>query len=184
MIQLSDGRGFDLQAPRVPSIQVIAASSAKLCRFVGHVTDFYSVAQHSVLVSQIVDPKWAMAALLHDASETITGDCSSPLKAMLQEFRWLENRYQFAINETYCPELNHDQVCIDAVRAADLAMLAAERYCLMPAEDPDGVWDWVERTIVPAQVNVKPVCWEEAGLMFLRRYDELRVARLRERGLL
>ncbi|MEM9212548.1 MAG: hypothetical protein AAGA63_13785, partial [Pseudomonadota bacterium] len=48
----------------------------------------YSVAEHSVLVEELfhrdnprIDPKWRLAALLHDAPEYVIGDMISPVKA-------------------------------------------------------------------------------------------------------
>jgi hypothetical protein len=62
----------------------IAHSLANLCRYNGHVSHFYSVAQHSVLVAQQFNiftekylRKWG---LLHDASEAYLGDVVAPLK--------------------------------------------------------------------------------------------------------
>jgi len=173
MIQLSDGAAFDFTRPTVPSIEVIASSLAKICRFVGHTKDFYSVAQHSVYVSHLVPAQYALAALLHDASEAVLGDCSSPLKQMLPDFRHLEYLVQLEINEHYCP-IAADANCQLAVRAADLQMLAAERRDLMPKDDPDGVWTWVEREVTPAPFTVRPWSWKTAEIMFLERYREVR----------
>src|ERR1044071_8716155 len=63
----------------------IARALANLSRFGGHTRAFYSVAQHSVIVSQLVeerggDAEDAFAALMHDATEAYLGDMPHPLK--------------------------------------------------------------------------------------------------------
>jgi hypothetical protein len=62
----------------------IAHSLSNLCRYNGHVSHFYSVAQHSVIVAEQFNiftekylRKWG---LLHDASEAYLGDVVAPLK--------------------------------------------------------------------------------------------------------
>lgn len=59
----------------------IAHALSNLCRYNGHVEHFYSVAQHSVIVSrQFSDEHLRRWGLLHDASEAYLGDVVSPLK--------------------------------------------------------------------------------------------------------
>jgi hypothetical protein len=74
----------------------IAHALSRLCRFGGHVREFYSVAQHSVLVGELVrlrapGDRTAYAwALMHDAAEAYLGDVVSPLKRYLPSYADLE----------------------------------------------------------------------------------------------
>lgn len=65
------------------NISVIARVLSRTPRFSGHTREFYSVAQHSCLVADLVDRKdLKLHALLHDAHEVYSGygDVASPVK--------------------------------------------------------------------------------------------------------
>lgn len=61
-------------------IEDIAHSLSLMCRWAGHVRDFYSVAQHAVLGSYKVPEQYAFEFLNHDDSEAYCVDIPRPLK--------------------------------------------------------------------------------------------------------
>src|SRR4030043_1424578 len=88
--------------PEEVDIKDIAHSLAFQCRFNGHTIPFYSIAQHSVLVSKIVPPEQALAGLFHDAAEAYTGDIVAPLKKFLPPvFKEIEKAIEEVIFEHF-----------------------------------------------------------------------------------
>ena len=89
--RMLSGRRLDLLDPSAVDIEIedIAHGLAFVARWNGQTRgDWpYSVAEHSLLVEEIfrrqggVDPRWQLAALLHDAPEYVIGDMISPVKA-------------------------------------------------------------------------------------------------------
>lgn len=96
-IKTASGRRVDLAAFTVEDVDDydIAHPLAMICRYGGHVPGHYSVAEHSVLVSRLVEewgygPTVQLQALLHDAAEAYVGDMVRPLKGFMPEFREFE----------------------------------------------------------------------------------------------
>ena len=187
-MQTFTGRAFFLQTPSPHDIDIrdIAQSLAQLCRFFGHCNAFYSVAQHSVIVSEIavdvcpavesgdVDPKEvALAGLLHDAPEAYVGDIIAPLKLLLPDYGSIERRVsdavaaRFAIR-SYWPANPLHAVIMDAVKLADRIAVATERRDLMAR----GAFIWTTLP-EPHPTIIEP--WEpnEARARFLARFHAL-----------
>lgn len=82
-------------------LEDIAQGLSRLCRFSGQCNKFYSVAEHSYHLSYIVNPSYALEALLHDASEAYISDISRPWKELLKDYVALEKIIQSAINTKF-----------------------------------------------------------------------------------
>ncbi len=108
--RMLSGRRLDLLDPTPMDIEIedIAHGLAFVARWNGQTQgDFaYSVAEHSLLVEGLFtqmegrpDPKWQMAALLHDAPEYVIGDMISPVKASVGPgYGALDDRLSAAIH--------------------------------------------------------------------------------------
>ena len=167
-IVLSSGRTFDFvdHSGNVIDIRDIAHALAYLCRFTGHSRRFYSVAQHSVMVSRIVPPEDAMAGLLHDAAEAFLGDVSTPLKKLIPDYQAIE----FAVEADVFAKLGIDLPLPQSVKQADLIMLATEKRDLLPANI--GPWPLLDG-IQPLREHINPLQPGDARDVFMARYFEL-----------
>jgi hypothetical protein len=152
-------------------IEDIAGSGAKICRFNGHSTVFYSVAQHEVIGSHVVEERTqdlmlALGFLLHDSGESYIGDMCRPLKKMpeLQAYRDADDRLNLVIGEKYHVNLEHP-----IIKKVDEEMLATEREQFMIPVDG---WFLKEK---PLPIKIKPWSWQRAEREFLLRYRELRL---------
>jgi hypothetical protein len=143
----------------------IAHALSQISRYTGHTDTPYSVATHSVHVSQIVRPGLASLALLHDAAEAYLGDWSTILKIAVDlecergcercgEFsivcnpmRTISARVQRAIMTAYGLDPgDHEDVAEDDVKFADRAALTIEHAALMPfvPAGSDLHWPFIE----------------------------------------
>lgn len=98
------GRKINLHRPTVDMIDIddIATALSKICRFGGHTGQFYSVAQHSCLVSMLAPRDLQRAALLHDAAEAYLGDVIKPLKVIIGDiYMNLEDAFEILICEKF-----------------------------------------------------------------------------------
>lgn len=123
------GTYFDITDPANSPIDIddIAHALGHICRYTGHTQSFYSVAEHSVLVSRVVRPDLALAGLLHDASEAYITDISRPLKMLLPDYR----RIEAAVEEVVLGHFGLSVPLPPEVKVADHAVLLAEQRQVM-----------------------------------------------------
>ena len=164
-ITLASGRLFDFLDPQGSefTIEDIAHGLAHVCRYAGQCRNFFSVAEHSIIVSETVT-EFAYEALLHDAAEAFIGDVTRPLKQLLPEFKRIEANVQDAIIQRFGMDPGYGKV----VKEADLRVLAAEQAQVMAP----GCADWaIAAGIEPAPVVVRYLTPLTAKHEFLDCYE-------------
>jgi 5'-deoxynucleotidase YfbR-like HD superfamily hydrolase len=108
--------------PMEIDISDIAHALSHQCRFGGHLPEYYSVAQHCVLVAEKVPQEYAMEALLHDASEAYLLDIPRPIKHRLTNYTEIEDKLMTVIAAKYGFQWPLNEV----VKKADEKMLQYE----------------------------------------------------------
>ena len=167
-IQTFSGKKFSFLDPQPKDICIkdIAHHLGNLCRFVGATRTFYSVAQHSVLVSTIVPDKEARNGLLHDAGEAYYGDISSPLKMAMEQVigkGW--NKIIKRIDEVIKATFNFSESI--NIKWADQVALATEIRDLIP------YYNCVNKLLDPLKLKIIPMSPTIATITFLQHYWRL-----------
>ena len=176
-VQLSDGIAllsgamFDYNNPGASNVQIedIAAALSKVCRFSGHLPEFYSVAQHCVNTSTVLPWHEAYSGLMHDTSEAFTNDLPTPLKAAFPVFKQLEVKIETAMSRQF----GFTYPLSPAVRLADLQMLRIEKEHLKKDFSDWDILRGVEVEHLLEKVDLRPWTPPEAEARFLARYREL-----------
>lgn len=171
---------FPLQ-PKAEDIHIvdIAHALSNICRFTGHVKNFYAVAEHCVRVSWRAEELayarfasneeciWiASQGLLHDASEAYLADIASPVKHQdaFAPYRAAEDVLQKLIFKTFALPENMSA----EVKQADLDLLWTEARDLLTPLHPD--WPIGETLVNQTIVGWTP---RQAEKLFLQRFEEL-----------
>lgn len=180
-IQTYTGRKFYPLAPSIDDIFIedIAHALSNICRFTGHCLSFYSVAQHSVMVSNrvevrsgtgVVDEQILLAewGLLHDSTEAYICDMARPVKRQIAGYREIETRLEQCVAAKF--GITPDILEHAAIKDVDLRMLATERRDLM-APPPEA---WVDcEQVEPYPGRILPLTPIEAEVAFLSRWHAL-----------
>lgn len=171
-IAMLSGATFNYNAPQESEVTIedIASALSNVCRFSGHLPRFYSVAQHLVNTSYIVEPEYAFTALMHDTAEAFTNDLPTPLKWALPIFKELEVKIESAMSKRFGFSYPYP----DAVKLADTQMLLIEKnYVKLDTNQ----WDYYNDVEFEHLVDkVELTSWRPsvAKRRFLNRYEELR----------
>lgn len=186
-MQTYSGRKFFPLEPSADDIELIdvAHGLAYTCRYGGHTKRYYSVAEHCVLVSEIIErdakasgmpantvQALALEALLHDSAEAFVGDMVRPLKHQpeMVEFRnaeaKIEDCVRAAFNIISTPESRK------IIKIVDDRILVDEIRALMPNPTMYLETDTL-RGVEPLGVPVHGWPPEYAQAKFLERYREL-----------
>lgn len=189
-IVTADGHEIDVEHGfGTITLEAIAHSLAQINRFNGHALRPYSVAEHSLLVVEILErdfiapwPDALLAALMHDAHEAFCGDLHSPGKSVIgAAWHHWEERFESMVRSTF--KLHTAAVAYrDIVHQADLVALATEHRDLLPNAREMTQWpvlngvkpvDWVNLR-EPARMHAT---WEDWRMRFVDKVDELQFAR-------
>lgn len=108
---------FDDPNPSVICIEDVAHHTSNICRYTGAPKDFYSVAEHCVLLANHVlhnytegeaakwkmkdRMRWAREILLHDAAETYYNDMSRPLKNRVPDYKTEQKRGELVVANVF-----------------------------------------------------------------------------------
>ena len=174
-IETFSGVKFNPLKPRVEDVRLvdIAHSLSQQCRYNGHTHSFYSVAEHSVVLTEYAlaqgrSVREAMTVLLHDASEAYVGDMVRPLKPFMGNFVDVENQIQRVICEKF--DLIHPFP--DWLKQIDKRILMDERAQIMLPSGHD--WDLDAQ---PLGVTIRGLMPSRASDEFERLFDLLDLVR-------
>ena len=165
-LQTFSGHAFFPFDPRDEDICIedIAHALAHQCRYGGHTSRFYSVAEHCVILSTKVEPQYALAALMHDCAEAYLVDIPRPVKYSLVGYKELEQSVEKAI----AAKFNLQYPWPEQVMAFDTRMIRDEGNELMKHGPND--WNKYGDTLGAKVFGATPIVAEQA---FLRRFHEL-----------
>lgn len=107
-------------------IEDIAAGLSAMPRFAAQTKDIFTVASHSIILSEMVPPELAKCALLHDFTEALLMDIPSPVKRLLPDYQWLETR----LMKVGCEAFGFTESDLGAIKPYDKEIAEYERQVL------------------------------------------------------
>jgi len=144
--------------PEEVFIEDIGHALGNLCRFGGHSKKFYSVAEHCLLVSDMLPTELELSGLMHDASEAYVIDLPRPIKYSIQGYRDVEDRIAKVIQDRF------GLTTSDLIHQADNIALSTEASSLMA-----NTKDWA---LLSVPINTELLCLSPMGATeaFMKRF--------------
>ncbi len=188
--RMLSGRRLDLLDPSPLDIEIadIAHGLSRVARWNGQTRGMhaFSVAQHSLLVEQIVGatepactPSHRLAALLHDAPEYVIGDMISPFKATMGgDYRQVEGRLQRAIHLRFSLPAETSKALHAVIKHADRVAAYFEATQLAGFSLKEGAEFFGRpRGLEQSDFDLTPQATEVVQAAFLARFDALEAER-------
>jgi hypothetical protein len=178
------GRRLDLLDPSPMDIEIedIAHGLARVARWNGQTTGEhgFSVAQHSLVVEEIaahiqptLEPRWRLAALLHDASEYVIGDMISPFKAALGvSYKEFEERLEHAIHARFGLPAKTPVPIKKLIKQADRACAFFEATQLAGFSHAESL-SFFGAPPAGYSLTIEPLSPNEAGARYVHRFHVL-----------
>ena len=163
------GAKVDPRSMRADQVLIadIAHALSLQCRFGGHCTTFYSVAEHCLLVSSLCPPQDALWGLLHDAAEAYLLDLPAPLKDSGHPLGLHYTHAETSVLGTIADHFGLSLPFPRMVRDADRTALSTEWRDLMPnSPAPAGLPP-------PLPSPIRPLPPTIAEAQYLERYSQL-----------
>jgi len=185
--RMLSGRRLDLLDPSPVDVEIedIAHGLARVARWNGQTRGAYaySVAQHSLLVEALLraespslEPRWLLAALLHDGPEYVIGDMISPFKAAIGgDYKRIESALMRAIHIRFGLPAELPEAITSRIKRADKVAAFTEAVDVAGFDEPEArrILAYRRKARGPVQVAMAP---QEAKQAFLARFGDLFVA--------
>lgn len=151
--------------------RIIAQTLSRVCRFWSQTSEFYSVAQHCLVMESLFDgdldlQRWALG---HEVFEGLTGmDVPSPIKHSpeMESYRLAEDKSLDMFADIY----SLSKPMPKEVKVADKKLMVTEALRFMNTQN----FDWLQYG-KPYKLSIvgKPMSMKEAEIAFLTRWYEL-----------
>jgi len=165
-MQTYTGRMFWPIDPRPEDVCIedIVHALSMMRRYNGHCKKFYSVAEHSVIMSYHVSTNDALWALLHDASEAYIADIVRPAKRFISGYKEVETRIMHVVCDAF--RLQYDMP--EGVHVADNAILSDEMNQIMGPKPQDWALSYP-----PLGCKIEGWSPKKAERKFIQRFNSL-----------
>jgi hypothetical protein len=176
-IETASGLEFRINKPEF-RIEDIAHALSMQCRYTGHTRVFYSVAEHCLLVADLMERYGQgnpFEGLMHDAAEAYLSDIAAPWKVLLPDYKILEKRIETPLRQHFGLPIEMSPI----VKEFDWVALFVEAYFLIPSRaakwvSPPGVKERALEVVEDEDFELPLFEPHDAALTFLEYFERLR----------